>query len=419
MKEIFIRDLRPNQIITSEFLVQAKELRFKKTGEGYLSLALADKTGELDAKMWDNADQVDPTFARDDFVKVKGAVQVFRNKPQLTVHKLRRLEDREVNLADFFPRSTREPEEMWRELCGVVDGIGSAPLKALLSKILADPEIAARLKLAPAAKSLHHAYLGGLLEHILSLCRLSRLVVQNYSGIDLDLLLAGSILHDLGKIYELSYTRAFSYTTEGQLLGHMILELEILHRALAEIPDFPRPLQRLLEHLIISHHGQYEFGSPKLPMFPEALMLHYLDDLDSKMQGMQSILARDGLVEGDWTGFLTSLGRPLLKMQKFLDAGAGSESATGATSHADKAAAENATLESAPIGELSFLTGRTEKAVAEKAAQDTFPRSDVKQGTLTSQWEADEMKEKIRLLGQTKSSPEHQERNGPRKSGGD
>ncbi len=319
MKEIFIRDLRPNQIITSEFLVQAKELRYKKTGESYLSLALADKTGELDAKMWDNVDQVHSTFHRDDFIKVKGAVQVFRNKPQLTLHKLRRLEDREVDLADFFPRSARDPEEMWRELCGVVGEIGNASLKALLSKILSDPEIAARLKLAPAAKSLHHAYLGGLLEHILSLCRLSRLVVQNYAGIDLDLLLAGAVLHDLGKIYELSYSRSFSYTTEGQLLGHMILELEILHRALAEIPDFPRPLQRLLEHLIISHHGQYEFGSPKLPMFPEALMLHYLDDMDSKIQGMQTILERDGLIEGEWTGYMASLGRPLLKRQKFLE----------------------------------------------------------------------------------------------------
>ncbi|MBI2816290.1 MAG: phosphohydrolase [Acidobacteria bacterium] len=322
MKQIYTRDLRPNQVIISEFLVRSKEVRLKKSGENYLSLALADKTGEVDAKMWENVEEVHDTFERDDFIKIKAAVQVFRNKPQLTLHKLRRLEDHEVDLADFFPRSARDSEEMWRELVDVIDGMQNVHLKTLLGKIVANPDIAARLKLAPAAKTLHHAYLGGLLEHILSLCSLSKLVVQNYKGIDLDLLLTGVVLHDLGKIYELSYSRSFNYTSEGQLLGHMILEIEIVHRALAEIPDFPRPLQTLLEHLIISHHGQYEFGSPKLPMFPEALMLHYLDDMDSKIQGMQSILARDQSIEGDWTGYLPSLGRPLLKMQRFLDGNA-------------------------------------------------------------------------------------------------
>ena len=152
---------------------------------------------------------------------------------------------------------------------------------------------------------------------MLSVCRRSRLVAQNYSQIDLDLVIAGVVLHDLGKIYELSYTRSFGYTTEGQLLGHMILELEILHRTLAEMPDFPRPLQTLLEHLIISHHGQYLFGSPKLPMFPEALLLHYLDDLDSKLQGMQTRLDRESSTVGEWTAYIPSLERPLLKLDEF------------------------------------------------------------------------------------------------------
>ena len=143
-------------------------------------------------------------------------------------------------------------------------------------------------------------------------------MIQNYSGIDPDLVIAGAVLHDLGKIYELSYARSFAYTTAGQLLGHMILELEIVHKALAELPEFPRPLQTLLEHLIISHHGQYEFGSPKLPMFPEALLLHYLDDLDSKLQNMESILKRDQALGGEWTRYSPSLGRPLLDTQKFL-----------------------------------------------------------------------------------------------------
>ncbi len=319
MKETYVCDLQPDQVIVSDFLVQAKELRRKKSGEAYLSLALSDKTGEVEAKMWDNVEAVESTFERDDFIKVKGSVQLYRNRPQLTVHRLKRLEESEVDLGDFLPRSERDPEEMWQELQEVVATIAKPPLKALLEKILSNPEIAARLKVAPAAKTLHHAYLGGLLEHILSLCRLSRLVLQNYSDMDSDLVLSGVVLHDLGKIYELSYSRSFSYTTEGQLLGHMILELEIVHKALAELPDFPRPLQTLLEHLIISHHGQYEFGSPKLPMFPEALLLHYLDDLDSKLQNMQTLLRRGDSLGEDWTRYVTSLGRPLLNTKKFLD----------------------------------------------------------------------------------------------------
>ena len=329
MKDIYVRDLQPNQTIVSAFLVQAKDVRFKRTGESYLSLMLADKTGDLEAKIWENVEEVAPLFERDDFVKVKGAVQVFRKRPQLTVHKLRRLEEQEVDLTDFFPRSARDPEEMWRELEAVVAAVQNPHLHALLSAILSDPEIAPRLKSAPAAKSLHHAYLGGLLEHNLSLCRLAKLVLQNYSGLDEDLVIAGIFLHDLGKIYELSYSRSFGYTAPGQLLGHMILEIEILHRKLAQMSEFPRPLQTLLEHLIISHHGQYEFGSPKLPMFPEALLLHYLDDLDSKLQGMQSLLEKETLVESEWTGFLPSLGRPILKVGKFLESG-GSETSPSA-----------------------------------------------------------------------------------------
>lgn len=318
MKETYVRDLKPNQVIVSAFLVHSKELRFRKTGEGYLSLALADKTGEVEAKMWEDVEQAHSCFERDDFVKVKAAVQLYRERPQLTVHKLRRLEEREVDLADFFPRAARDPEEMWQELEQVVEGIQNPWLKALLNQILSEPDIAKRLKVAPAAKSLHHAYLGGLLEHILSLCRLSRLVLQNYSGLDQDLLLTGAVLHDLGKIHELSYSRSFNYTSEGQLLGHMILELEIVHRAVARLADFPRRWQTLVEHLIISHHGEYAFGSPKLPMFPEALLLHYLDNLDSKLQNMQTLLSRDPAPEGEWAGFVPSLGRPLLNVQKFL-----------------------------------------------------------------------------------------------------
>ena len=182
---------------------------------------------------------------------------------------------------------------------------------------MADPEIAERYRNAPAAKTLHHAYIGGLLDHVVSLFRSCDLVCRNYPQINRDLLLTGAFLHDIGKIHELTYNRSFSYTTRGQLLGHMIIELEMLQAKLGKLPDFPPELKTLLEHLIISHHGQYDFGSPKLPMFPEALMLHYLDDLDSKMEAMRAHFEREAGLEGPWTSYNASLGRPLLDARKF------------------------------------------------------------------------------------------------------
>ncbi len=183
---------------------------------------------------------------------------------------------------------------------------------------MADPEIAERYRNAPAAKTLHHAYIGGLLDHVVSLFRSCDLMCRNYPQVNRDLLLTGAFLHDIGKIHELTYKRSFSYTTRGQLLGHMIIELEMLQGKLASLPDFPAELKTLLEHLIISHHGQYDFGSPKLPMFPEALMLHYLDDLDSKMEAMRAHFEREKELEGPWSSYNASLGRPLLDSGKFM-----------------------------------------------------------------------------------------------------
>jgi 3'-5' exoribonuclease len=313
MKDIFVVDLQANQSITTTFLVKAKEVKSKKSGGPYLSLTLGDKSGELDAKMWDNVEDVDTTFDRDDFIKVKGLVQVYRNRPQLTIHKLRRCQDGEIDFADYFPKTTKDIEVMYEELLGLVDRMENSHLRELLMSLLMDEEFASKFKQAPAAKSLHHAWIGGLLEHTLSLCKLCKLVVQNYQGINLDLLLAGAVLHDIGKVQELNYSRSFSYTTEGQLLGHMILELEIVNEKIAQLESFPRELKTLIQHLIISHHGEYEFGSPKLPMFPEALLLHCLDNLDSKLEAMKLILRSDPNIEGQWTGYNTMFGRPLFK----------------------------------------------------------------------------------------------------------
>ncbi|HVP48549.1 MAG TPA: HD domain-containing protein [Bryobacteraceae bacterium] len=317
MKSPYLKEIEANRTFTTSFLVRSKEIREKKTGEPYISLSLADRTGEIEAKMWDNVAEVMDTFNRDDFVKVKGIVQVYHNRPQITVHKMRRLGDSEVDFADYFPSSTRDTGEMWSQLCAIVGGMIDPHLRALSQAVLDDPEIAQRYQRVPAAKQIHHAWLGGLLEHVLSLCQLCRFAAEHYH-VDLDLLLTGAVLHDVGKIYELSYDRSFGYTTEGQLLGHMVMGLRIVADKLRDLPDFPPRLRTLVEHMIVSHHGKLEFGSPKLPQFPEALLLHYLDDMDSKMECMRTLIEQDRQIDGHFTGYNLSLERTVLKKAKYM-----------------------------------------------------------------------------------------------------
>src|ERR1700693_4392202 len=322
MKEFYICDCtrHENKIITSSFVVVSKQIKPKKSGEPYLALTLGDRSGQVEAKMWDNVEEVLNAFDQDDFVKSKGLVNKYKNRFQLTVHKLRKLGETEIEFSDYLPKTTRNIDELWQTLTDFVASFQNHHLKSLVQSFMADPEIAAAYRNAPAAKTLHHAYIGGLLDHVVSLCRSCDLMCSNYPQINRDLLLTGAFLHDIGKIHELTYNRSFSYTTKGQLLGHMIIELEMLQAKLALQPGFPGELKTLIEHLIISHHGQYDFGSPKLPMFPEALMLHYLDDLDSKMEAMRAQFERGGESEGAWTGYNPSLGRPLLNTAKFLAA---------------------------------------------------------------------------------------------------
>jgi len=319
MKSPFISDLKPNQVITTTFLVQGKDVRQKKSGDPYLSLLLGDRTGEIDAKMWDNVAEVMETFERDDFVKVKGLLQVFQNRLQLTVHKMSRVLDGDVDFADYFPASQRDPAEMFAELRGIVAGIANPHLRALLETFVDDEPLARMYRTAPAAKHVHHAYLGGLIEHVLSLCSLSRMLASHYNYLDIDLLLTGVILHDVGKVAELTYDRSFGYSSEGQLVGHIGIGLRFLHEKLQRLPDFTPKLRILVEHMILSHHGELEFGSPKLPQFPEALLLHHLDNLDSKMECVRALVAKDRLVEGNWTGYNASLERSILKKAKYLE----------------------------------------------------------------------------------------------------
>ena len=319
MKSPYVSDLKPNQVVTTTLLVHIKDVRQKKSGEPYLSLLLGDRTGEVDAKMWDNVTDVIDTFERDDFIKVKGLLQVFQNRPQLTIHKMVRVLDTEIDFADYFPASDRDPVEMFAELRGIVAGVQNQHLRILLDAFLDDEPLARMYRIAPAAKHVHHAYLGGLIEHVLSVCNLCRAAAAHYRYVDLDLLLTGAVLHDVGKVAELTYDRSFGYSTEGQLLGHIIIGLRLLHEKLQRFPDFPAKLRVLVEHMIVSHHGELEFGSPKVPLFPEALLLHHLDNLDSKMECMRSLVAKDRHVEGCWTGYNASLERSLLKKAKYLE----------------------------------------------------------------------------------------------------
>lgn len=337
MKSPYVSELQPNQTIQGTFLVTHKDVRQKRSGEVFLSLILADRTGELDAKMWENAAEVAGVFERDDFVRVKGLLQVFQNRPQLAIHKLQPVPESEIDLADYLPASKRDREEMFRQLQSWIARMSNPHLKGLLEGLFADPALAQAYRDAPAAKTVHHNWIGGLIEHVLSLCELAQFTARHYPDIDLDLLLAGVILHDIGKVRELEYARSIRYSDEGQLLGHIQIGIQIVLEQVRRMPDFPPKLRDLVVHMILSHHGQLEFGSPKVPMFAEALLLHHLDNMDSKMESLRALVERDPLVEGPWTMFSSSLERTALKKEKYLNPPPRPAAAPGAVSPSSSA----------------------------------------------------------------------------------
>jgi 3'-5' exoribonuclease len=323
MKSPTVADLKAGKANGGLFLVQSKDVREGKTGKKYMSLSLMDSTGEIDARMWDNVEAACVLFERDDFIRVEGETQEYQGRQQLIVHRLKRALDDEVELKDFLPASKRDPAEMFAELQAIIAGIGNVHLKALLDAIFADQRIAEAFRTAPAAKSIHHAWLGGLLEHVLSMCAVARGTGEHYVAagypLDLDLLLTGVILHDIGKIDELNYSRSFSYSTTGQLLGHIVMAVQMIEEKLRSLPQFPSKLRMLLEHMILGHHGQIEFGSPKLPVFLEALLLAQIDNLDSKMATMLSSLEKDRAADAEWAGYNPALERQVLDKTAFLD----------------------------------------------------------------------------------------------------
>ncbi len=318
MKSPSVAELEPNQLAQGVFLVQSKDVRQKKSGEPYLSLILSDRTGDLDAKMWDNAQEAMGTFERDSFIRVKGMLQIFQNRPQFTIHKLHPVPESEIDIADFLPASRRDRDEMYAELRQWIASMTNPYLKVMLETIFADEAVALAYRTAPAAKSVHHAWIGGLIEHVLSLCHLAKFTAAHYPDVDFDLLLSGVILHDVGKIFELTYARSFGYSTAGQLLGHITIGIRMVEDAIRAVPGFPPALRDLVVHLILSHHGALEYGSPKVPLFLEAMLLHQLDNMDSKMESMRAHVEKDRRITGVWTAFNAPLERSVLKKQQYL-----------------------------------------------------------------------------------------------------
>lgn len=325
MKPSYVAELAADQAVKSFFLVCEKEIRTGSSGKAYLRLELGDRTGTIEARMWDNFEEPAAGFDREDFVKVQGRVDQYRGRNQLIVEKIRRAQAGEIDTADYFPHTKEDVEKLYAELRGHVATVKNPWLARLLANVVEDPEIVPLLKRAPAAKSMHHAYLGGLLEHMVSLCGLCRAAAAHYPEVDADLVLSGAVLHDIGKIHELAYERALGYTTEGQLLGHIVQEFELVSKKMDAIEGFPAPLKAVIQHLLISHHGKGEFGSPRVPMFPEAVMLHYLDDLDSKMGAMRATIGREG-DDGEWTEWNAALARRLLRVDRYLKGGAEKDS---------------------------------------------------------------------------------------------
>jgi 3'-5' exoribonuclease len=317
MKSPFVAELRADQTVSTFFLVSEKEIRSTRDSRRYLRLELTDRTGSIEARMWDGFEKDAATFEREGYVKVQARVENYRGKLQLAIDRVRRAEPAEVDTGDFLPQTKLDVEALYAKLREFGEGIANPWLRRLVASVLDDPELAPRLKRAPAAKMMHHAYLGGLLEHVVSLCGLARLVGAHYPEVDGDLLMSGAILHDIGKLDELSYDRSIGYTTEGQLLGHIMLEYELVTKKMDAIEGFPAPLKTLVQHMLISHHGQYEFGSPKRPMFREALLLHYIDDMDSKMAATRGALESEAGDE-EWTAFNPALDRRLLRLDDFL-----------------------------------------------------------------------------------------------------
>jgi 3'-5' exoribonuclease len=323
MKEFFVQDAArfENCTVTTYFVLSSMQVREKKQGGQYLALIVSDKTGSLEARMWDDVADPIAYCSEGCYVKVQGDISKYQGKYQITLKKLRLAADSEIDPTDFQPATKFDVDEMWTELRGYVSAFKSEDLKRLVFSFLDDERIGPAFKSAPAAKRLHHAWLGGLLEHVVTLVRVCLATAPFYPEVDRDLLVTGAILHDIGKVRELEWKSSFSYSLEGQMVGHISIAQGMLREKVKEIAPFPEKLTLLVEHMILSHHGKYEFGSPKLPMTPEAILLSALDDLEAKMQALRNeFAAAEAVGKGpdEVTEWVRSMDRALLDSKKFL-----------------------------------------------------------------------------------------------------
>ena len=301
MPKQFIGELKPGEHIDSDFMVVEAAMRSARNGSNYLAMVLADKTGTIQARLWDAPEALAASLAPDDFVRVKGKAESYRNELQIGIRAITQADASALRLGDFLPQCSADPAAMMKELHEIMATIEDPDYRAAADAFLNDEEFCGRFRTAPAAKANHHSYLGGLLEHTLSMAKLALKILDHYPELRRDILLTGVFLHDIGKTDELSYARTFRYTTPGNLVGHIVLGVLMLENRVRELADFPVEKLNMLRHMILSHHGQLEFGAPKLPVFAEAIALHYIDNIDAKLKDFSQFVAEDRSTDPEWT----------------------------------------------------------------------------------------------------------------------
>ena len=325
MKDFYVSDAPrfESQVVTSYFILSQISLRDSKKGDKYLALTLADKSGAFEARMWEEFLEPFSTCKEGCYVKVQGQISRYQDRWQITIKKMKTAAEDEIEPADF-QQITQYPggiDAMNRELQQIVAGFSNQDLRRLVLAFLEDPVVGPQFRTAPAAQRLHHAWIGGLLEHVLALVKVCAAVVPFYPLVDRDLLLTGAILHDMGKVRELVWKTNFSYALEGQLVGHITIVQRMLAEKMIELAPFPEKLRLLIEHMIVSHHGRLEFGSPKLPMTPEAMLLSAMDDLEAKFAALGrefSAAETAGKRADETTEWVRSMDRPLFNSQRWM-----------------------------------------------------------------------------------------------------
>lgn len=299
----YINEIKENDHVDSLFLVKEKSSAVTKTGNTYLKLKLVDRSGEIEGRIWTSVENVAESFEKDGFVHVMGKAVSFQERLQVNITSIESVREEEILFSDFFPMTEKDVDGMFQSLLEIGRQIKNPHLSQLLQLFWEDASFIELFKIAPASKWLHHNYLGGLLEHTLSVAQVVLKIASHYDGLNMDLLLTAAIFHDLGKVDELSYHRSFDYSDEGRLLGHIILGIERVEDKIKQIPDFPKDLSTLLKHFLLSHHGQYNWGSPKKPMTLEAVLLHFLDDMDAKINGIQQFIKKEVPEGSRWSTY--------------------------------------------------------------------------------------------------------------------